>query len=122
MLDEIDQFIINNCIRGVALEKIMETIGTNEEAFNKRLEKAVYELVDNDILSHGPYYSAQLENYLYMLFLAMKKRPMLSLIDLFEITIPNFEITTSINVLYLILDISRFAVSQKPFIGLPFNF
>ena len=77
----------------IVLIKLMNQYKSDE--FNERLEKAVYDLVDNSDI--GEYYSTKLENYLYMLFLTFSKKPTLSLIKLFKITIPKFEITTSIN-------------------------
>ena len=39
MLDGIDQFIINSCIRKIPFEKIMTAIGYSEEKFNNRIEE-----------------------------------------------------------------------------------
>lgn len=77
----------------IVLIKLMNQYKSDE--FNERLEKAIYNLVDNNDIDD--YYTTKLENYLYMLFLTFSKKPVISLIDLFKITIPKFEITTSIN-------------------------
>ena len=77
----------------IVLVKLMNQYKSDE--FYERLYAAVENLVDVD--DTGKFYSTDLENYLYMLFLSFSRKTPEHLIDLFKITIPKYEITTSIN-------------------------
>jgi hypothetical protein len=77
----------------IVIIKLMNQYKSTE--FEERLDQAIYNLVDSQYTDN--YYTTKLENYLYMLFLAFSKKPVSNLLDLFKITVPKFEITTSIN-------------------------
>ena len=77
----------------IVIIKLMNQYKSNE--FEERLDQAIYNLVDAE--DTDKYYTTKLENYLYMLFLTFSKKPVSYLLELFKITVPKFEITTSIN-------------------------
>jgi len=77
----------------IVLIKLMNQYKSDE--FDARLTQAIINLVDNDDVDN--YYSTKLENYLYMLFLTAKAKPLKHLIELFKVVIPSFDITARMN-------------------------
>jgi len=76
----------------IVIIKLINQIRSDE--FNERINQAIMN-IDNEYINK--YYSTEIENYLYMLFKYYSNQKMKKLIELFKITIPKFEITTSLN-------------------------
>jgi len=77
----------------IVITQLINQLKTKE--YNERIENALLK-IDKNIVNNK-YYSTEIEDYLYKLFLYYKDANNLELINLFKIVIPRFEMTTGLN-------------------------